>query len=154
MADARSGQAELEPEFGEVVAAHVPKFDPLQIIPDAFLRVQLRGVGGQLFQPNAGGTALGQEILDEVRPVDGCSIPDDQQRGDELELLDAAGLDPLFSSSRASAAAGFPAQPPGIVATAAVRPYWRPAPADARRAPFAARSGRCYDARQQPSRRR
>ncbi len=40
VAEARRGQAELEPQVGEVITAQVPKFYPLQIIPDAFVKIR------------------------------------------------------------------------------------------------------------------
>jgi hypothetical protein len=46
MAKAGSGEAKFEPEFGEIGTAQVAEFDPLQYVPDTFLRIQLRRVGG------------------------------------------------------------------------------------------------------------
>ena len=48
-----SGQAEFEPAFREVSTAQVPKSDPFQMVPDPFIRLQLRGVSGQLLQMDA-----------------------------------------------------------------------------------------------------
>jgi len=79
VAETSSGQAEFEPQLGQVIAAQVPQFDPLQHIPDAFIGIQLRRVGGQLFQPDAGCTALGEEVFDYLSAVNRRAIPDDQQ---------------------------------------------------------------------------
>jgi hypothetical protein len=79
VAEASSGQAEFEPEFGEVIAAQVAEFDPLQQIPDTLIRVQLGRVGWQPFQPDAGCATLSQEVLDDMRAVDWGAVPDDQQ---------------------------------------------------------------------------
>src|SRR5581483_12481966 len=78
VAETGSGQEEFDPEFGEVVAAQVAEFDPLQAVPDAFIGIQLRGVGGQLFQPDACCTAVGQEVFDYLSAVNRRSIPDDR----------------------------------------------------------------------------
>ena len=64
MAEASGGQAELAPQVLEVPAAHVPQFDPLEVVPDTLVRVQLRRVAGELLQAEALGPALGQEGLD------------------------------------------------------------------------------------------
>ncbi len=41
MPQAGGGQAEFEAEFGEIVAADVPEFDPLEILPDPFMAPNL-----------------------------------------------------------------------------------------------------------------
>jgi len=40
------------------------QFDPFQITPDPFIRVQFWGVGGQLLQMNPFCTPVGEEVFD------------------------------------------------------------------------------------------
>lgn len=51
----------------------------LEVMPDAFVRVQIRCVGWQTFQPDAFTGSRRQEGLDGSAAVDWGTIPDDQQ---------------------------------------------------------------------------
>jgi hypothetical protein len=41
------GQAEFESEFGKIATAHVAELDRLEVLPNSFLRIEFRRVGGQ-----------------------------------------------------------------------------------------------------------
>ena len=70
----------------QVETAHIPQFDPFELLPEALTRVQLRRIGRQAFQAEALGGAIGQEFLDRVATVDRCpsqmstSRPDTSRR--------------------------------------------------------------------------
>lgn len=66
-------------EMGEVLAANVAQFDPLEVVPDALVRIEVWGVAGELLQADAVGSTLGQEVLDRLATMDGSTIPDDQE---------------------------------------------------------------------------
>ena len=75
---------ELPAQLFQVSANHVPQFHPFQVAPHPLVRVQLRGVAGQLLQPDAPGRALTQPLLHRPaahRPaaMDGCPVPNHQQ---------------------------------------------------------------------------
>jgi hypothetical protein len=79
---------QLRPEVAEIAAAAVRQFDPLEVAPDALVGVRLGGVGGEVFQPQPGGGAGGEEGLDHPSPVDGRAVPEHEQRApDALEQV-------------------------------------------------------------------
>jgi hypothetical protein len=69
----------VPPQLLQVLATAVAQFHVLEVAPDALVRVQLRGVGGQPFtvQPPCG--AGGEEGLDFLVVVDARPIPQHQQ---------------------------------------------------------------------------
>jgi hypothetical protein len=69
--------AQFTPQLREMETAHIAQFDPFELLPEALIRVQLRGIGWQALQVEALRRAIGQEFLDHVAAVDRCPIPDD-----------------------------------------------------------------------------
>jgi hypothetical protein len=53
VAEAGDGQPKVRPQVPERGAAHVAQLHPLEVLPDAFVRVQLRRIGRQRFQLEA-----------------------------------------------------------------------------------------------------
>jgi hypothetical protein len=74
-----SGEAQGVPQFGQVMTTQVAKLHRLQVVPDAFVRVQLRRITGQTFQVKAVGSALSKEVLNRLSMMGGQSIPNEQQ---------------------------------------------------------------------------
>src|SRR5881227_2818202 len=76
----------------ETLAADVTQLDALEVLPDALIRVEVRGVAGELLQADAAGAALGQEVLDRLAAMDGSAIPDDQELAGDVaqEVLQEA----------------------------------------------------------------
>lgn|GEM_PF-1159926 len=68
--------AQFMPEMWDIEAAQIAQFDPFELLPEAFIRVQLRGIGRQTFQVEALRRAVGQERFDGVAAVDRRAIPD------------------------------------------------------------------------------
>ena len=54
------------------------QFDIFQIVPNTFIRVQVRGISWQLFQMKALGCTLAQKLLDSLRPMSRQAVPKDQ----------------------------------------------------------------------------
>ena len=79
MAKAGGGESEVASKMGEVLATDVAQFDMLEIVPDPLVRVEIRGVSGELLQADAVGAALGQEVLDWLATMDRRAVPDDQE---------------------------------------------------------------------------
>lgn len=75
---------ELALEFGQVATAAVTQLDPLEVAPDPFIGIEVWGVGGQGFEMEAGGSALSQEVLDRLTPMDRGAVPDDQELAREV----------------------------------------------------------------------
>ncbi len=75
---------QLTAEVRQVPTADVPQFDPFEVVPDAFIRVQIRGVAGQLLQVEALGGTVGQELLHRLPAMDGGAVPDHQQLAGEM----------------------------------------------------------------------
>lgn len=92
MAQPLAGQAQFGTEFGEIIAAEVTQLDVLEIAPDAFIGIEVGRVPGELreVQPSRG--APRQEVFDDLRSVDGCPIPDDEQQTGHLaeQMLEKA----------------------------------------------------------------
>ena len=59
-----------------IEAAHIAQFDPFERWPEAFIRVQLGGIGRQTFQVKALRRAVGPERVDGLAAVDRRAIPD------------------------------------------------------------------------------
>src|SRR5438067_12634220 len=75
-------------EVPQAPAADVAELDPLQVPPDALVRVQVRGVGRQRFDPEALAADLRQQVLDRLPAVDRPAVPDHQQRvRDDLQQV-------------------------------------------------------------------
>jgi len=50
VAEPGGSEAEVTSEMGEILAADVAQFDALEVVPDALVGVEVRGVAGELFQ--------------------------------------------------------------------------------------------------------
>jgi len=92
VAEPGRGEAEVASEMGEVLAADVAQLDVLEVGPDPLVRVEVRGVPGELLQADAAGTALGQEVLDRLAAMDRSAVPDHQQLAGDVaqEMLEEA----------------------------------------------------------------
>jgi hypothetical protein len=60
------GEAQGMAQFGQVLTTHVAKLHRLQVVPDPFVRVQLRRISGQTFQVKTMGSALSEEVLTDT----------------------------------------------------------------------------------------
>jgi hypothetical protein len=79
MPEAFFGLAEFIVQLGDALATKVLQFHPLQIVPDALRWVQLRRIAWELLQLNPAGRTSTQLVLHCFAPLDGSTIPDDQQ---------------------------------------------------------------------------
>jgi hypothetical protein len=79
VAQALDRQAQLEPQFCEVVAADIAQFKVLEIVPDSFVRIQRGRVAGKLLEVQPRRGPLRQEVAHDLRAVDRSAIPNDQQ---------------------------------------------------------------------------
>ena len=92
MAETGRGEAKVASEMREVLAADIAQLDALEVVPDALVGVEVRGVPWELFQADAVGAALGQEVLDRLAAMDGSAVPDDQEFAGDVaeEMLEEA----------------------------------------------------------------
>src|SRR4051794_36591855 len=79
VAEPLDGQAQFDPQLVQIGTAEVAQFDVLEIVPDALVRVEVRGVARQLLQLEARRRALRQEVLDGLRAMDRRPIPNHKQ---------------------------------------------------------------------------
>src|SRR5260370_22769091 len=86
MSQAFFGPTQLPLDVWHVKTTNILEFDSLEQIPDAFLRIEFWSVGRQAYQMDAFGSALGQEIFDRLRAMNGGPIPDDEQFARDLAL--------------------------------------------------------------------
>ena len=88
MPKAGCGEAEVTSEVWQVLTADVAQLDVLEVVPDALVRVKVRGVAGELLELDAPGAALGQEVFDWLAAMDRGAVPDDQElAGDVAEQV-------------------------------------------------------------------
>lgn len=62
-----------------VLAADILEFDVLEVMPDAFIRVQVRSITRQALQMKTGGSTLGQVLLDNLAAMNRRTVPDNKQ---------------------------------------------------------------------------
>src|SRR5262245_12282175 len=91
MAQAGDGLTQFVPEFVQIVTTQVLQIDILEILPDAFDRVQIRRVAWEAYNLTVSGRSLREEGLD-LTIMDRGTIPDDQQLGANLaaQMLEKA----------------------------------------------------------------
>ena len=95
------GQAQFEPQLGQIGAAEVAEFDVLEIVPDALVGIQVRGVARQLLQLEARRGPLRQEVFDGPGAMDRRPIPDHEQFARNLAQEMLQKLDDLGAPKRA-----------------------------------------------------
>src|SRR5438132_7703615 len=60
------------------MATDISQLDMFQVVPDPFIGIQVRGITRQLLHLQPSSSAMCQESLDCLVPMDRCSIPDHQ----------------------------------------------------------------------------
>jgi hypothetical protein len=80
--------ANRQPEFAakliQIGAAQVSKLDPLEVSPDPFVGIEVGRVAGKLLQVDALGTAIGQELLDDLGSMDESAVPDHREKTGDM----------------------------------------------------------------------
>src|SRR5919199_2377598 len=71
-------QAEFMSQFVLSMAGDIAQLDMLEIVPDTFVRVQVRRIARHLFQEQPLGATSSQEGLDALVAVDRSTIPDER----------------------------------------------------------------------------
>ena len=79
LAEPLAGGAERPAGLPEIMSTEVAHLDLLQMPPDAFLRVHLRGITGKALEVDPLGRAVVEILPDGFAAVDRRAIPDDQQ---------------------------------------------------------------------------
>jgi hypothetical protein len=77
-------QPELRAQVPQAVAAAVAQLDVLELLPDAFLRIEVGRIARQAIQPQPRRGPRGQEILDNLAAVNRRAVPDDQELARDL----------------------------------------------------------------------
>ncbi len=65
-------------------AAHVAQLDPLEVGPEAFSWIQLRGIGREALQVEARGGSVEQELSDDMAAMNGRSVPENDHPAGDL----------------------------------------------------------------------
>ena len=78
-AQAANGEAEFPAQFVEVTAAAVLELGALEVVPDAFVGIELGRIGGQAFQVEPRGRTVREEVFDGLTAMDRRAIPNYQQ---------------------------------------------------------------------------
>src|SRR4051794_30410563 len=103
VAEPLDGPARFKPQLVQIGAAEVAQLDVLEIVPDALVRIQVRGVARQLLQLEARRGPLCQEVLDRPGAMDRRPIPDHEQFARNLAQETLQKLDDLGAPKRALA---------------------------------------------------
>lgn len=73
------GTTHLSLNVWHVKTTNILEFDPLEQVPNPFLRIQFWRISRQLFKMNALGSTFSQKVFDRLTAMDGSAIPDHQQ---------------------------------------------------------------------------
>ena len=73
------GIAQFSPQMRQRQAAQVAQLNPDELWPDAFIRIQVWGIGWQALQVQQLRCTVGEQLLDKMAAVDRRAIPDDPQ---------------------------------------------------------------------------
>lgn len=73
---ALSGTNELRVQFSEIRTTGIPQLGVLEVIPDTFIRVEIRGVARQLLQVQPFGRSTLEKVFDGLPPTNWRSVPD------------------------------------------------------------------------------
>jgi len=79
-----SGSQQFLVQVLKISATDIAQLDPLEIVPDAFIRIEVGSVAGKLLQMHAFGGPSRQKLLDLMPPVNGRAIPDEQDLAGQL----------------------------------------------------------------------
>jgi len=55
----------------QIPTTDIAQFHPLEVIPDALIRIEIRSIAGKLLQMQAFGGASLEKVLDLLTPMDG-----------------------------------------------------------------------------------
>jgi hypothetical protein len=64
-------------EMAQVETAHIPHLDACELVPEALVRIELRGIRRQTLQVEALRRPIREELLNGVAAVNGRTIPDE-----------------------------------------------------------------------------
>ena len=84
VAQALSGTKQLLLEMVKVSTTQIPHLNPLEIVPDPFIRIELRSIAWQLFQVQPFGRSLRKEGFDFLAAMDWGAIPNQQDFASDL----------------------------------------------------------------------
>lgn len=88
MAHTLAGTDQLPPQLLQIAAANVGQLHSLQIVPDAFIGIEIRCVARQLLQVESPGRSSLEEVLDCLSSVNRRTIPDEQELARDLAQED------------------------------------------------------------------
>src|SRR5258708_10757500 len=84
MAQALVASTKRHTQIEEIGAAAVAQFDPLEIVPQPFDRIEFGRVAGQLLQVQACGRTAGEVVLDGMGAMKWCAVQDDEELAADL----------------------------------------------------------------------
>src|SRR5579885_156577 len=77
MSQALSCPDEFSLQLIEITTADIAYLHPFEVIPDALIGVEIRGIAGKLFEVEAASSPFLEKVFDLMSAMNGCSIPDD-----------------------------------------------------------------------------
>ena len=89
MAQTLAGSDELQAQLVKVVAADIAQLDALQMVPHAFVGIEVRRIAWQLLQGESSRRASSEKVLDGLSAMDRRAIPDEEDLARDLAEEDA-----------------------------------------------------------------
>jgi hypothetical protein len=74
----------LSSEVIEILTTKIGKFAMFEVMPDALIGVEVRGIGGQSFEMDTLGSAIRQKLFNGLAAMNRCAIPNDQELAFDL----------------------------------------------------------------------
>jgi hypothetical protein len=73
-----AGTDDLRPQLMQIAAANVGQLHTLEIVPDAFIGIEIGRVAWQLLQVESPGRSSPEKVLDGLSTMDRRAIPDEE----------------------------------------------------------------------------
>ena len=89
MAETFFSSSKLIGNLGHICAADILQFAAFEQIPDPLLRIEFGRIAWEAFQMEPFGRTSREKVLDRLRPVDRCAIPDHQELAGNLAQQEA-----------------------------------------------------------------
>ena len=94
------GPAQLEAQLRQIATTAVLELDPLEIVPDALVRVEIGRIAGQALQMHPLRRACRQVVFDRLPLMDGRALPDNEHLAADLAEHHPQKADDRFGGIR------------------------------------------------------
>ena len=99
MAHTLAGTDQLPPQLLQIAAANIGQLHSLQIVPDAFIGIEIRCVARQLLQVESPGRTSPEKVLHWLSAMDRRAVPDEEELARDLAQEDTRDAPTTFAAS-------------------------------------------------------